>query len=204
MDTQISNQKLNMLRNMKSTCQVCGAVFRGVPLSTFKDGGQVEACPTCYQALEEEYKTNSCQACVFFNVGSCELFDTELEEPYVQNVNCGYFTTDADPKNVAKTRIKKFEMTNRYEDAAKEYEKLGMPDKAEQTRKKAKDKSIQSLNVKELIEQLAQRGQILTYFCCHCGTPLKIGAKNEIQKTCAKCHYDLTIIDIAKLIHQHL
>lgn len=64
---------------------------------------------------------------------------TELEEPYVNSATCGYFTTSSDPETVAKARIKKFEMTGRYEDAAKEYEKLGMTEKAEETRSKGKD-----------------------------------------------------------------
>ncbi len=190
---------------MKSQCQVCHATFKGVPLNTVKDGKQVEACPACYRTLEEEYKKNSCLACVFFNVGSCELFGTELEEPYVQNAKCTFFNTDPDdPQSIAKARIKRFEMTGRYEDAAKEYEKLGMQEKAEETRKRTKDTNVSQLSADELVEQLGKRGQMLTYFCCHCGTPLKIGAKNDIQKTCPKCHYDLTVIDMARLINQHL
>ncbi len=189
---------------MKSKCQVCGVTFRGIPLIAVKDAKQVEACPTCFKKLDEEYRKNSCLACVFFNIGSCELFSTELDEPYLNNLNCGYFTTNPDPETVAKARIKKFEMTGRFEQAAKEYEKLGMAEKAEETRRKAKDTPVAIADVDVLVKQLAERGQALTYYCCHCGAPLKIGAKNEPLKTCPTCGYDLTVIDMAKLINQHL
>jgi ribosome-binding protein aMBF1 (putative translation factor) len=189
---------------MKSVCQVCGASFRGIPLSTVKGGKQVEVCPTCYKTLDDEYRKNSCLACVFFNVGSCELFGTELEEPYVQSAKCVHLTTSTDPTSVAMARIKKFEMTSRYEDAAKEYEKLGMQEKAQEARRKAKENPLRPLSVDELVEQLAQRGQTLTYFCCHCGAPLRVGANHEVLKSCPKCKYDLTVIDLAGLINQHL
>jgi hypothetical protein len=188
----------------KSQCQVCGKTFGGIPLMTVKDGKQVEACPACYRTLNEIYQKTSCLACVFFNVSSCELFGTELEEPYVNSSSCGFFTTDENPEAVAKARIKKFEMTGRYEKAAQEYEKIGMPKKAQEMRRKAKDTPAVSLSFEELIAKLTERGQALTYYCCHCGEPLKIGAKNEALKNCPRCGYDLTVIDLARLINQHL
>jgi hypothetical protein len=51
---------------------------------------------------------------------------------------------------------------------------------------------------------LNKKGQTLTYYCCHCGTALKVGGNEEIKKTCSKCNYDLSAIDLAKLICQHL
>jgi hypothetical protein len=188
----------------KSLCQVCGVTFRGIPLYTVNDGKRVEACPNCYKKLDEVYRNNSCLACVFFNEGTCELFSYELEEPYVKSASCDYFTTSVDPEVVAKARIKKHEMTGRFENAAKEYEKLGMMQKAEETRKKAKNLPPPSCDVNELVKQLDERGQSLTYYCCHCGEQLKIGSKHEPQKTCPKCNCDLTVIDLAKLINQHL
>jgi len=188
----------------KSVCQVCGETFRGIPLFTVKDGKQVEACPTCYRKLDEAYRKNSCLACVFFNVSACELLNTELEEPYVKSASCGYFNTSTDPKTVTKARIKKLEMSGRFENAAKEYEKLGMTQKAQETREKAKNLPPPSNDVNELVKQLDERGQTLTYYCCHCGEQLKIGAKHESLKNCPKCTCDLTVIDLAKLINQHL
>jgi rubrerythrin len=188
----------------KSVCRVCGVTFSGIPLITVKDGKQVEVCPTCYKTLDEEYRKNSCLACVFFNISSCELFGTELDEPYVNNATCEFFTTSSDPETVAKAKIKKFEMTGRFEDAAQEYEKIDMPEKAQEARSMGKVAPVPVTDLDELVKQLAQRGQTLTYFCCHCGVALRVGAKNEPLKTCPNCKYDLSAIDLAKLINQHL
>ena len=189
---------------MKSICQVCNESYRGIPLNTVIDGKQVEVCPTCYKTLDAEYRKNSCLACVFFHVGTCELYGTELDEPYLQNQKCDFFTTSTDPQKVAMARIKKFEMTGHFEKAAQEYEKLGMKEKAEEARQIVKAKPARILDIDELVAQLTEKGQTLTYFCCHCGAPLKVGAKQEIQKTCSNCKYDLSAIDLAKLINQHL
>jgi hypothetical protein len=190
---------------MKSQCQVCGTTFRGIPLNTVKDGKKVETCPNCYKTLEELYRKNSCIACVFFNIGSCELFGTELEEPYLQNLKCEYVTTDPNPNNIAKAKIKKFELSGRFEEAAKEYEKIGQPEKAEQIKKRIKtQRPTQEIDLNVLLKQLSQRGQTLTYYCCHCGEPLKIGGENEVKTNCPKCSFDLSVIDLVKLINQHL
>ena len=190
---------------MKSQCQVCGVTFRGIPLNSVKDGKDVEVCPACYKILDEEYRKNSCKACTFFNFNSCELFGTELEDLYASRAKCKFFTSSSDPTAICMARIKKSEMTGRYEDAAIEYEKLGMAEKAAETRRRIKKTAPPNLNINELVRQLAARGQTLTYFCCHCGTPLEVGAKHEeVLKSCPNCKYDLAIIDLAKLINQHL
>ena len=58
-------------------------------------------------------------------------------------------------------RIKKFELTGRFEEAAKEYEKLGMKEKADDARKQIKEKTFQLLSIDEGIKQLEKRGQTL-------------------------------------------
>jgi hypothetical protein len=188
----------------KSTCQVCNTTFRGIPLNTVKDGKQVEACPACFKKLDAEYRKNSCLSCAFFHVGTCELFGTELDEPYVSNLTCGFFTTETDAESVANARIKKFEMAGRFEEAAQEYDKIGKPELAKAERNKISNAPVAPTDLEGLIGQLKQRGQTLTYFCCHCGAPLKVGAKDEPAKACPKCKYDLAAIDVAKLISQHL
>jgi len=188
----------------KSQCQVCGAEFRGIPLNTVNEGKQVETCPSCYKKLDEVYRKTSCLACAFFNSGNCELFSTELDEPYVNSATCTFFTTDKKPEVVAKARIKKFEMSGRFEDAARELEKLGLTEEAAKAKEKAQNQPAPTNDINELIAQLSQRGQTLTYYCVHCGEPLKVGAKQEIQKSCPKCKYDLSAIDMAKLINQHI
>ena len=188
----------------KSQCQACGTTFRGIPLMTVKDGKQIEACPNCYKKLDEQYRKTSCIACVFFNSGACELFSTDLDEPYINSATCNFFTTDTNPEAAAKARIKKFEMSGRFEDVAREFEKLGMNNEAEEAKKKAKHQPAPSMDLNELIAQLTNRGQTLTYYCAHCGEPLKVGAKQEPQKTCPSCKYDLSAINLAKLISQHI
>jgi hypothetical protein len=188
----------------KSQCQACGNTFRGIPLMTVKEGKQIEACPTCYKKLDEEYRKTSCLACAFFNASTCELFSTDLDEPYINSATCEFFTTGTNPEAVAKARIKKFEMSGRFEDAARELEKIGMTEEAEKAKEKAKHRPASTSDLNELIAQLTQRGQTLTYYCIHCGEPLKVGAKQEALKTCPNCKYDLSAIDLAKLINQHI
>ncbi len=171
---------------------------------TVKDGKQIEACPNCYRKLDEEYRKTSCLACVFFNASTCELFGTELDEPYVNSATCSFFTTDTNPEAASKAKIKKFEMSGRYEEAAKEYEKIGLNLQASEARAKSQNQPAPSNNVDELVSQLKGRGQTLTYYCVHCGESLKVGAKQEPQTTCPKCKYDLSAIDMAKLINQHM
>ena len=114
---------------MKSICQVCNQPYRGIALITVKDGRQVEVCPSCYKVLDAEYRKNSCLACAFFSGGSCEIFGTDLEEPYLQNANCEFVTTSTDPQVVA---------------AVKE--------KAHTTRKKLKEHA-QPLSLDELVDE---------------------------------------------------
>lgn len=189
---------------MKSECQVCGATFRGIPLNSVKDGKDVEVCPACYKTLDEIYRKNSCKACVFYNLNSCELFGTDLEDLCASRAKCTYFSTDSDPTAISMAKIKKYEMTKRYEDAAKEYEKLKLPERAAEERKKIKSQAPAKLSLEELVAQLTDRGQNLTYFCPHCGALLRIGAKNEVLESCPNCKYDLSVLDLAKLINQHL
>jgi len=165
----------------KSTCPVCNQQYRGIALITVKDGKEVEVCPACYKILDAEYRKNSCIACVFFHKGSCELYGTELDEPYVQNLKCEFFTTSTDPSVVARAK-----------------------EKADAARKKIKENPSRPLTVDELVAELSKRGQTLTYFCCHCGAPLKVGAKQQPQQSCPNCKYDLSAIDMAKLISQHI
>jgi hypothetical protein len=165
----------------KPTCPVCGQQYRGIALVSVKDGKEVEVCPVCYKILDAEYRKNSCLACVFFHVGTCGLYGNELDEPYVQSAKCEFFTTTNDPAVVKQVK-----------------------ERADASRKKIKEHPTKPLTTEELIAELTERGQTLTYFCCHCGVPLKVGAKSGILKECPSCKMDLSAIDMAKLISQHL
>jgi len=166
---------------MKSTCPVCGQTYRGIALNTFKNGVAVEVCPSCYKTLDAEYRKNSCYACVFFNNGTCELYSTELDEPYLQNFKCESFTTSKDPSVITQAK-----------------------ERAEAARKQRTERLSKPLSLDEAIAELTKKGQTLTYYCCHCGAPLKVGGKHEILKDCPNCKTDLSAIDMAKLINQHL
>jgi len=165
----------------KLTCPVCYQQYRGIALSTVKDNRPIEVCPNCYKTLDDIYRKNSCIACAFFNSGSCELYGTELDEPYLQSARCEYLTKSTDPAVIARAK-----------------------EKADVTRGRFKEAHSEPLTLEEFVAELRKRGQTLTYFCCHCGTSLQVGAKQEIQKTCPRCKYDLSAIDMAKLISQHL
>jgi transcription initiation factor IIE alpha subunit len=78
-------------------------------------------------------------------------------------------------------------------------EKKANPDK-----KKDKELTQTQKEAAALVKNLSEKGQTLTYYCCHCGAPLKIGKKAaEIQKTCPRCKGDLEIINLSKFIKQH-
>jgi rubrerythrin len=116
----------------------------------------------------------------------------------VQAEKCGDFSND---KGVALAEIKKLEAKGQFEEAAAGYEKWGMAEEAEEARKKMPAPSI---DANALVKNLAKKGQTLTYYCPHCGAPLKIGAKAAtIQETCPSCRGDLEVINLGKLIKQH-
>jgi predicted RNA-binding Zn-ribbon protein involved in translation (DUF1610 family) len=51
------------------------------------------------------------------------------------------------------------------------------------------------------VKNLVKSGQTLTYYCPHCGAPLKIEAKSpQIQKFCIRCRGDLGVLDMGKLL----
>jgi hypothetical protein len=57
-----------------------------------------------------------------------------------------------------------------------------MAEKAEAAREK-QPLVASAFNVKAQVKALADKGQTITFYCCHCGAPLKIGAKQpRIQK----------------------
>jgi predicted SprT family Zn-dependent metalloprotease len=118
----------------------------------------------------------------------------------VQAENCNYFSSD---NEAFLEQAKKLEAQGRHEEAALEYDKLGMTEQAEEARKKM-PASVSATDIKGQLKTLTQKGQTLTYYCCHCGAPLKIGSKApKIEKTCPRCKGDLEIIDLSKLIKQH-
>lgn len=192
-------------------CDECGKRFSGSGLSLTLEGKQKILCADCYGRIREEYdKKKNCDDCRHFDKESCELTGSKLKpisigygDYFVQAEKCSYYANE-EIESKQKT-VENLEKAGRYEEAAQECEKLGMLEKAGQLRRKEKEITVLHVDVNSLIRQLADRGQTLTYHCCHCGTPLKVGAESEeVFKICPNCGYSLEVIDLAKLINQHL
>lgn len=167
-------------------CHKCGKNFRGEGPTATIDGEENTYCADCYWTLKKQYeKKKSCESCSFFGNGVCRRTLARLiparfgvEDFYVQAEQCNHFTIKkVEPKT---SKIKKSESDGRHEEAALH------------------------VDVNSLVKNLAERGQTLTYYCCHCGAPLKIGAKSvKVQKTCPHCGCDLEVINLGKFINQH-
>jgi rRNA maturation protein Nop10 len=164
-------------------------------------------CADCYWKLEKEYKgKRNCEECSYFSEEQCKRLGKRLEAVtvgyntyFVEAEGCGDFSTD---KDVALDEVKKLMAQGQFEEAAAGYERLGMYDEAEAARRRM---PAPSANAADAVKALAKRGQTLTYYCPHCGAPLKVGAKaTQIQRTCPSCGGDLEVVKLGELIKQHL
>ena len=192
-------------------CDACGKRFSGSGLSLTLDGKKKTLCADCYGKIREEYsKKKNCDDCTHFDKDSCELTGSKLtptsigyRDYFVQAEKCAHYKEEEiDSEQKA---VENLEKAGRYEEAAQEWEKLGMLERAEHIRQKQEEMTALRDNLNSLIRQLVDRGQTLTYHCCHCGTPLEVGAKSEeALKICPNCGYSLEAIDMAKLINQHM
>ena len=189
-------------------CYSCGKVSSG-SMPTVKIGREERPyCADCYWKIEKEYKgKKNCDECSYFSNEKCKKKGKPLEPVtvgyttyFVQAEKCGDFSTD---KDVALAEIKKLEAKGQYEEAAAGYDRWGMTEEAAAAREKIPSKTI-SADTSASVKNLVKSGQTLTYYCPHCGMPLKIGAKApQIQKFCTRCKGDLGVIDMGKLIEQH-
>jgi ribosome-binding protein aMBF1 (putative translation factor) len=161
---------------MKSDCTRCGKNFKGLPFEATINGKTESFCNDCYVQVKKEYAQKAaCDDCVFFDDGTCE-YNGELTAVNLSGVD--YF--------VQRETCTHFKDSSDQENAALKG-------------------TIKARNETDtLTNKLTQKGVVLTYYCCHCGKPLKIGAKHSILTTCPYCKNDLTAIDMAKLISQHL
>ena len=56
-------------------------------------------------------------------------------------------------------------------------------------------------NSSSSVKNLVKSEKRLTFYCPHCGAPLKIEAKSpQIQKFCTRCRGDLGVLDRGKLV----
>jgi hypothetical protein len=176
-------------------------------MPTAKISGEERSyCADCYWKVEKEYKSKkNCEDCSYFSEEACKKKGKKLKPTtvgytlyFVDAEKCGDFSTD---KDVAVTEIKKLESQGKFEEAAAAYDRWGMDQQAAAARKKI-IKPTGDADV--LVKNLAKTGQTLTYYCPHCGTQLKIGAKaTQIPKFCTSCKGDLSILDLSKFIEQH-
>jgi DNA repair ATPase RecN len=189
-------------------CEVCGKKFSGSGLSLTLDGKQKTFCADCYSRTREEYdKKKNCDDCAHFDEDSCKLIGNKLtpmsigyRDYFVQAEKCVYYKEEIESEQ--KT-VDNLEKAGNYEEAAQICEELGMTERAKYLRQKQEEITASLDNINSLIRQLIERGQTLTYHCCHCGTSLKIGAKSvEVLRICPNCGYSLEAIDMAKLINQ--
>jgi hypothetical protein len=134
-------------------------------------------CADCLWKLQKEYgKKKNCEDCGYFNEESCEKRGKKL-----MPVKAGFNIYFVEAETCREYSID--QKTN--------------PKKKNELTGEQKEAAV-------LVKTLAQKGKNLTYFCCHCGTPLKIGSKApEIQNTCPRCRGNLEIINFAKFIKQH-
>jgi hypothetical protein len=165
---------------MKSDCTRCGKNFKGLPFEATINGKQESFCNECYVQVKEEYNQKAtCDDCVFFDDDACE------------------YKGKLTPVNLSGSEyFVQRENCTHFKDIS-DQENLTLKG----TIKAGKEAKTET---DTLIAKLAQNGKTITYYCCHCGKPLKIGNQNRVLKTCPYCKKDLTVIDIVKLINQHL
>ena len=94
------------------------------------------------------------------------------------------------------------EMVGRYEEAARLYEKLGMPEKAGEMRRKKRKVMVIRLDLNALIRELAERGFTVTYHCSYCGAPIRISGDTDPAtiKYCSYCGSKIDVVDLAHFI----
>ena len=163
---------------MRFECCGCKKSFSGAGLTVDIKGKDEMYCADCYWKLQKEYnQKKTCEDCGYFEEESCEKTGKKLIPAKVGYSN--YFVEAETCKNFST-------------------EKKGI------SKKKEKELTESQKETTALVKTLTEKGQTLTYFCCHCGAPIKVGAKaSEIKYTCPRCKGDLEILNLAKFIKQH-
>ncbi len=162
---------------MRSECFSCKKSFSGSGLIVNINGKEQTYCAGCLWKLQKEYaQKKSCEDCGYFDEESCGKRGKAIV-PVKAGFNM-YFVEAGTCRDYSTEQ------------------KAGS--------KKKDDLSEEQKEAIALVKKLAEKGQNLTYYCCHCGAPLKIGAKTpQIQNVCPRCRGDLEIINLAKFIKQH-
>ena len=163
---------------MRFECGGCKKSFSGAGLTVKIHGKEQMYCADCYWKLQKEYdQKKTCEDCGHFDEESCQKTGKNLAAAKVGFTE--YFVEAETCKNFS-------------------IEKKGS------SKKKEKELTETQKEAAALAKTLSEKGKNLTYYCCHCGAPIKIGAKApEIQNSCPRCKGYLEIIDLAKFIKQH-
>jgi hypothetical protein len=163
---------------MRFECSGCKKSFSGSGLTVNVNGKEQMYCANCFWKVRSEYdKKKTCEDCGYFEEEKCDRTGKSL---HPAKVGFNEYFVEAETCKDFST------------------EKKGS------SKKKDKELTQTQKEAAALAKNLSEKGQTLTYYCCHCGAPLKISGKaSEIQKNCPRCKGDLEIIDLAKLIKQH-
>ena len=162
---------------MRSECYGCKKSFSGKGLIVTINGEERTYCADCLWKLQKEYgQKKTCEDCGFFDEEFCGKRGKKLVP-----VKAGFNTYFAQA------------------DTCKDYST-----EVKTTSKKKSELTEEQKEASALAKKLSEKGETLTVYCCHCGAPLKIGAKApEIPNTCSRCQGDLEIVNFAKFIKQH-
>jgi len=162
---------------MRSECYSCKKSFSGKGLIVNLNGEERTYCADCLWKLQKEYaQKKTCEECGFFDEESCEKRGKKLV-PVKVGFN-SYFSQA---------------------DTCKDY-----TTEQKASSKKKKETTEDQKEAAALAKKLSEKGKTITVYCCHCGAPMKIGAKaTEIPSTCCRCQGDLEIVNFAKFIKQH-
>ncbi len=162
---------------MRSECYGCKKSFSGKGLVVNINSEERTYCADCLWKLQKEYSLKkSCEECGHFDEESCEKRGKTLVP-----VKAGFNTYFAQAET------------------CKDY---STEQKA--SSKKKNEPTEHEKEATALVKKLSEKGQTITVYCCHCGAPMKIGAKApEIQNACPRCKGDLEIVNLAKFIKQH-
>ena len=89
------------------------------------------------------------------------------------------------------TRAKNLELARRYEDAAKEYEKLAMWKEAGVMRDKGSSKTVKHVNVNlnDLLDRVRDGGLAIPYKCKSCGADISVDGSSNVNglRFCSYC-----------------
>jgi DNA-directed RNA polymerase subunit RPC12/RpoP len=158
----------------KLTCKRCGVSRIALRLERCTHCGKY----VCVNCLTNQNGVNLCLDCCAVKVNS----DT------VGAIN-------------AATRA---EQAGRYEDAARDYERLGFLDKARSMRDKSKTTTVkhQYVDINHLLEQIRQGNLVVPYKCPNCQAGITINKDTSVDRltNCPYCGSGLVVSDIEKFL----